>query len=85
MSITGFLRVQIDVDEPRVESLEHVLTAVGAIAVELADAADEPILEPAPGATPLWKRVRLTALFEPTIDEHLHGDLSVDWFKVGPA
>ena len=62
-------KVHIDVDEARVEALEAVLTAAGAVAIELSDAADEPILEPAPGATPLWQRVRLTALFEPTTGE----------------
>lgn len=34
----------------------------GALAVTLADAADDPVLEPAPGETPLWPSVRLTAL-----------------------
>lgn len=34
----------------------------GALAVTLADAADDPVLEPAPGETPLWPTVRLTAL-----------------------
>jgi len=66
---TNFIKVQIDVDEARVEVLETVLTTVGAVAIELADAADEPIVEPAPGATPLWRRVRLTALFESTMAE----------------
>lgn len=64
-----YIKVEIDVDEAWVDPLETMLTAVGAVTIELADAADEPILEPAPGATPLWQRVRLTALFEPTIGE----------------
>jgi ribosomal protein L11 methyltransferase len=33
------------------------------LSVTLSDAADAPILEPAPGATPLWPTVRLAALF----------------------
>lgn len=69
MSDTNFLKVQIDVDETQVEPLETALTAFGAVSLELADAGADPILEPAPGATPLWKRVRITALFEPTADE----------------
>ena len=35
----------------------------GALAVSLGDAGDEPQLEPPPGETPLWGRVKLTALF----------------------
>jgi len=65
----AWLKAQIDVDEARVEPLEAMLTVLGAVAIELADAADEPIVEPAPGATPLWRRVRLTALFEPSMGE----------------
>lgn len=49
-----------DLDPDRVEEmfLRH-----GAKAVTLSDAADEPILEPAPGETPLWNRTRMTGLF----------------------
>lgn len=64
-----WLKVQIDVDEAQVAPLEAVLTTFGATAIELADAADQPIVEPAPGATPLWNRVRLTALFAPAMEK----------------
>ncbi len=37
----------------------------------LADAADEPVLEPAPGTTPLWRQVRLSALFPAGTDATL--------------
>jgi len=43
---------------------EEACLALGAIAVSLADAGDEPLLEPAPGETPLWREIRLKALFE---------------------
>ena len=43
---------------------EEACTRLGAIAVSLADAGDEPLLEPAPGETPVWQSVRLRALFE---------------------
>lgn len=42
---------------------EDACTRLGAIAVSLADAGDEPLLEPAPGETPVWQAVRLRALF----------------------
>ena len=43
---------------------EEACARLGAIAVSLADAGDEPLLEPAPGETPVWQAVRLRALFE---------------------
>ncbi len=42
---------------------EDACTRLGAIAVLLADAGDEPLLEPAPGETPVWQALRLRALF----------------------
>jgi ribosomal protein L11 methyltransferase len=42
---------------------EDACIRLGAIAVSLADAGDEPLLEPAPGETPVWQAVRLRALF----------------------
>jgi ribosomal protein L11 methyltransferase len=42
---------------------EEACRLLGAIALTLADAGDQPLLEPAPGATPLWQDVRLRALF----------------------
>ncbi len=42
---------------------ENACTRLGAIALSLADAGDEPLLEPAPGTTPLWQAIRLRALF----------------------
>ena len=47
----------------QVEPLEDWLFARGALSVTLEDEADQPLLEPDPGETPLWDRVRLTALF----------------------
>ena len=44
------------------------LETAGAVAVTLEDAGDDPQLEPAPGATPLWPHVRLRALYEHPID-----------------
>ena len=42
---------------------EAICTEAGACAVTLTDAGDDPVLEPAPGETPLWRETRLTALF----------------------
>ena len=44
------------------------LEAAGAISVTLEDAGDAPQLEPGPGETPLWPRVRVRALYERAAD-----------------
>ncbi|MCH1554437.1 MAG: 50S ribosomal protein L11 methyltransferase [Luminiphilus sp.] len=46
-----------------VESLEDWLFEQGALAVTLEDDADQPLLEPGPGETPIWDAVKVTALF----------------------
>ena len=45
-------------------ALCELLEDAGALSITSLDAADRPVLEPAPGETPLWPQVRLTALFE---------------------
>lgn len=45
------------------EFAEEVLLAQGALSVSFFDAADDPVLEPAPGETPLWPRTRTVGLF----------------------
>jgi ribosomal protein L11 methyltransferase len=47
---------------------EDALFELGAVSVTLEDAADDPVLEPAPGATPLWPTVRIKALFDRSVD-----------------
>ena len=47
----------------QIEPLEDWLFVRGALSVTLEDEADQPLLEPGPGETPLWDAVRLTALF----------------------
>jgi ribosomal protein L11 methyltransferase len=51
-----------------VEALEAWLFERGALAVTLEDNANEPLLEPGPGETPLWQNVVLTALFTSDAD-----------------
>ncbi len=46
------------------ETVEALLVGFGASSVTLSDAGSEPVLEPAPGETPLWGQTRLTALFD---------------------
>ena len=58
-----WIRISFVVEQDRVPLIEAALENTGALAVTLGDAADEPQLEPPPGTTPLWRRVRLTALY----------------------
>ena len=51
-----------------VELLEDWFFAQGALAVSLEDNADEPLLEPGPGETPVWQNVKVTALFAGDVD-----------------
>ncbi len=51
-----------------VESLEDWLFEQGALAVTLEDDADQPLLEPGPGETPIWDAVKVTALFAADVD-----------------
>jgi ribosomal protein L11 methyltransferase len=58
-----FVQVILELGGRDPAAAEDACFAGGALSVTLADGADEPVLEPAPGTTPLWKNIRLTALF----------------------
>lgn len=55
------LTVQLDADA--VPTAEALLELAGAESIALADAGDDPVLEPPPETTPLWPRVTLRAVF----------------------
>ncbi len=52
----------------RAETIEETLLEWGALSVTYQDAADDPILEPALGTHPLWKRSVLLVLFDHDAD-----------------
>ena len=58
-----FHQLVIELGRDELARAEDACTRLGAIALSLADAGDEPLLEPAPGVTPLWHEIRLRALF----------------------
>jgi ribosomal protein L11 methyltransferase len=58
----------IELAGAELERAERACMRLGAIALSLADAGDEPLLEPGPGETPLWQNVRVRAIFPVTID-----------------
>ena len=44
-------------------AVEELLNELGALSISLRDAGDEPIYEPLPGSTPLWRESIVTATF----------------------
>ena len=63
-----WLQAQLTVDKGRAPLIELLFENLGAVAVTMEDAGDEPMLEPAPGETPLWQATRITGLFEGDTD-----------------
>jgi ribosomal protein L11 methyltransferase len=58
-----FLQFTLDIGARDPEPYEDALFEAGALSVTLLDAADNPVLEPAPGAMPLWPTVVVRAVF----------------------
>ena len=58
-----WLQLSIEVPAEQAEIASEAFAAVGALSVTVLDAGDEPLLEPAPGETPLWSCNRIVALF----------------------
>jgi len=54
-----------------VEAIGDQMLEMGALSITLVDAKDKPILEPAPGETPLWDDVKMMMLFDANIDTKL--------------
>jgi ribosomal protein L11 methyltransferase len=63
-----WLQLHLTVDKSQAALIEHLLETLGAVAVSLGDAGDEPMLEPGPGETPLWQATRITGLFDGNTD-----------------
>ena len=63
-----WIQTHLTVDKTQVPLIEQLFETLGALAVTLDDAADEPMLEPGPGETPLWQATRVSGLFPGGID-----------------
>ncbi|HEX5123294.1 MAG TPA: 50S ribosomal protein L11 methyltransferase [Rhodanobacteraceae bacterium] len=78
----AWLELSLIVTAAQQAEVEAALDDLGALAVTLLDAEDHPIFEPAPGETPLWPEIALSALFEPDRDRaglvHVLTDLVPD-------
>ncbi|HEB67408.1 MAG TPA: 50S ribosomal protein L11 methyltransferase [Gammaproteobacteria bacterium] len=58
-----WLQLELESRPDTAERLSDLLTDNGAAAVTFQDAADQPLFEPPPGATPLWQATRVVGLF----------------------
>lgn len=59
----SWLQLHVDTQADSTECLEQALLNHGAMSVTLQDNADQPLLEPGIGETPLWDATKLSALF----------------------
>src|SRR5262245_858554 len=63
-----FLQLILPIGAADPAPYEDALLAAGASSITLEDEGDDPVLEPLPGTTPLWPRVRVKALFDGEAD-----------------
>lgn len=63
-----WLQLKLITSEAHVEPIGDAMLNMGALSVTLMDAKDIPILEPAPGETPLWQDVQMMLLFDADIN-----------------
>ena len=64
----AWLELSLIVAAEHQANIEAALEDVGALSVTLLDAEDNPIFEPAPGETPLWPQIAMSALFDADSD-----------------
>lgn len=69
----------------KAEALADLLSEAGASAVTMQDAADQPLYEPPPGATPLWQLTNVVGLFEEGANEEkIVAALKAQWSEDFP-
>ncbi|MCW9004341.1 MAG: 50S ribosomal protein L11 methyltransferase, partial [Gammaproteobacteria bacterium] len=82
----AWIQLTLVTEQANNEHAEEVLLEAGALSVTFKDAEDKPVLEPAPGETPLWDKLIITGLFEADTDinflkqyinEHLGTDVNL--------
>lgn len=64
----AWLQVKVATASEYVETVENALGDQGAAAISLEDGGDTALLEPEPGATPLWDNVCVVGLFDAEAD-----------------
>ncbi len=63
-----WLQLTLKTDAQHASQIETLLEEAGALAVSLADAADDPLYEPLPGTQPVWPQTCVIGLFEEFAD-----------------
>ena len=77
-----WIQLQIPADPDTADQLEDLLMEMGAEAVSMEDAADQPLYEPDPGTTPLWSQTTVTGLFQSDRDiDQLCSDVRNAWHQ----
>jgi ribosomal protein L11 methyltransferase len=59
-----WIQISVSASSDNYQRIEDALLSLGAQSVTFKDAADNPILEPQPGETPLWQHAVVTGLFD---------------------
>jgi ribosomal protein L11 methyltransferase len=81
-----WLQLRVDAQRAEIAEWEDELLAGGAVAVTLEDNADQPLLEPGVGETPLWNLTRITGLYPADTDmKHVLQALPEHLRKTGNA
>ena len=63
-----WLQLSVTTNRDHTEQVEHALLQQGAHSITYRDAEDAPILEPAPGETPIWEHSIVTGVFDSDAD-----------------
>lgn len=63
-----WLQLRLRTSQSHADAVGDQLMALGALSVTLMDAENTPILEPAPGETPLWQNIEMMVLFDAETD-----------------
>ncbi len=64
----SWVQLKLHIASPLAEKLEVILSELGAAAVTMEDAEDQPLFEPPVGTTPLWDNTIVTGLFPAETD-----------------
>lgn len=85
----AWLQLRIGSDASTAERISDWVSELGAVSVTLVDAADDPVLEPLPGQTPLWQQTVVVGLFDDKADQsaieqalRAHGLSGLAWESV---
>lgn len=64
----AWIQILVDCPKESIETVEETFWELGALAVTLRDAKENPLFEPTPNTTPLWPIITVSALFDAETD-----------------